>query len=200
MVKLKVMLDMDGVVHSFVDGVRTVLSSNAPNEYTKWHAIHAPPFQWSFWKDWGFTTEQAIPIINENVFKVFSYPVLSSNAKFILALDEHFETTVVTKPWGDGEVLETCKTAKIQWLEEIGFQGEIRFSDSKAGDWDLVIEDTAANAIEAYESGSKVLFVTQPYNLQGAPVCEGLDEAKIHRVEWGTLSLQDAWDALEKEQ
>ena len=185
-----IMLDLDGSVHSFVDGVRNALVAEAPNDFVRWHTANSPAMQWSFWKDWGWDSASAIEIINAKVDQVFSHPITNSNLEFMQALKD-FDVSVVTMPWGEGEILQTCMDAKTKWLEEAGFQGTIKFDADKSGDWKVVIEDEPNNAVKALEQGSKVIFVTQTYNLPGAPVCveAGLDESKILRVGWNNLSV-----------
>ena len=192
------MLDSDGSVHSFIESVRQLCIRHAPNEFVRYHSTHAPAKQWSFWKDFGYDSPTAIDLINNNVTEAFSFPITASNRAFLHSANRIPGLRVVTSPWGKGAVLEECMEAKTKWFRDAGFRGEIVFSEDKTGDWDLVIEDDPFHAAKAVANGSKVLFVTLPVNLPGAPVCieAVLDENSITRVPWNELTFRSVKQML----
>jgi hypothetical protein len=195
---MKIMLDLDGTVHSFVDGVRAICARNAETLEQRLLSQYASPILWSFWKDFGFDSPTAIELINEHVVEAFSFPPTGSNMLFLQSANRIPGLKVVTAPWGEGEVLEKCKQAKTQWLRDAGYHGEIEFSTDKTGDWDLVIEDDPFHAQKAVEHGAKVIFVTWSYNEPATPVCleAGLDENAITRVSWNELTIQTVRDVM----
>jgi hypothetical protein len=174
--RLRIGLDVDGVLYPFVPVVRAWLLERG------WvGAEHGPVTQWAFYRDWGLTDEQwrtewAAGIRAGVIFGPAELPEedRAAVASLLAGGDEVHLVTSRNVPGVEAE----ARALTWRWVAELGlpFTSVSISSDKGCVDTDLFLEDSPANCLVlAEETDSMPVLLARPYNVaaQGELWCVG---------------------------
>jgi hypothetical protein len=174
--RLRIGLDVDGVLYPFVAVVRAWLLERG------WAGAELGPVtQWAFYRDWGLTDEEwhAEFVAGIRAGVVFGPAQLAGDdlaALAALAAAGH-ELHLVTARNVPGVEAE-ARALTWRWVAELGVPvtSVTISSDKGCVDTDLFLEDSPANCrVLAEETDSVPVLLAQPYNVeaQGELLCVG---------------------------
>lgn len=177
----RILLDMDGVVANFSDGIREWIGRfgghelGLPDEVCQ-TVRETPATCWSFYRiDWPLdfkTFDKAVRIATDRGFWLALDSMDDSLERVNEIHDAGHEIHVVSNPWGKkdegrGSCYYKCISQKAGWvaLRELPVNS-IRFGHAHKLDPDLhlCIEDHIINLVEWSATGRQAICVNRPWN------------------------------------
>jgi 5'(3')-deoxyribonucleotidase len=151
------LLDVDGVVCNFVDGL---IASHG------WAITHEQYNSWNHHRLFGLTDEQMWEPTNDGSWwtKLSEYPWAH---RLVSELRARGEVIFCTSPSLDS----TCPSQKVQWLREHGFMAHDKNDyqigprkELNAGSGAILIDDSDSNVKKYIEHGGKAILFPQNWN------------------------------------
>lgn len=165
---MRVGVDLDGVTHNFVGGLRAVVSDVRKIP----HYLLPVPRQWNFWTEWGLTFEEWKECFDEGVRRetMFAHGGPLDHGIINRLHETHSIHIVTHRP---DEAYATTK----RWLREHGVRFDsLTFSEDKTSvPTDVFIDDRPKNVAELVAAGCKAVLFDQPWN-------RGEDADGLHRI------------------
>lgn len=151
------LLDMDGVVCNFVDGL---ISSHG------WNVTHEDWVTWNHHRTFGITDEVMWSPTRRDGWW-YGLNEYWWAEKLVVALRERGEIIFCTSPSSDHK----CPGEKIQWLRDRGFMGQNKNDfqigprkEMMARSGAILIDDYETNVFKFRENGGRAILFPQPWN------------------------------------
>jgi len=193
MIKLKIMVDLDGVIWDIM-GVFVDIYNKLYNENVKYEDIN----------DWYYFSQDRFEVVYPLTLpRIMEYPILDNNiASYLFILNKVHDVNILTKEVNSVETLEeklrTLGIIKGRHYNEII---RIKVSDKKVNyEADIYIDDYPGMAKDMEKFPKRVLlFYDQPWNqryVEGGNVIRVSDWQEIlsfiNKIEWTKRNDKDA--------
>jgi 5'(3')-deoxyribonucleotidase len=169
--KIRLGLDLDGVIYNFVDEFRTLYSQKMGIDIDTLKVQDS----WEFYKDWGMTDEDYYTYLGLAAIhgEVFCDGDIYPNARdSILKLKEMgFEIVIITARQlsNNPDHMKIIEDNTLQWLynNNIAFDELVIDNDKSRHNLDILIDDNLNNVEALLITGASAYVFDQPWNRKG---------------------------------
>lgn len=165
--KLRVGIDLDGVLFNFGQSCKDYLDATSRGHL--WKSGPTPAPFWDWYKDWGWTSQEFVDFCNAGVDEgyIFRGNVRDGAvaAMWEIKTNGHELIIITDRSFGSSPVIS--QTATKQWWKEEAFPDydEIYFSPNKTiVPTDIFVEDKYENWKALIEAGTRCYLITRPWN------------------------------------